>query len=132
MILPTNLITENLLQCLQRFSREALIWRQLEHSNILPFLGLDKETFRRDEHVCMVSPWTPYGNLQAFYNSEHYSAPRDCLRLVLDISYLSLYIPLTATLYPQLTGAARGLCYLHNQDVLHGDIKDVRVVTLVY
>jgi hypothetical protein len=30
---------------LKKFCREALLWRGLNHSNVLPFYGIDLETF---------------------------------------------------------------------------------------
>lgn len=41
--------------------REALLWRQLDHPSILPFLGIAKIEYPRAA-VCMISPWMK-GNL---------------------------------------------------------------------
>ena len=51
--------------CLQKILRETLIWRQLRHINILPFLclhypGNDLSRFG------LVSPWMENGNLREF------------------------------------------------------------------
>ena len=54
----------------QDFFREALLWRQLRHENILEFVGLDEETFQRC--ICMASPWMINGDL-ASYISKHES-----------------------------------------------------------
>lgn len=45
----------------QAFCSEALVWQQLQHKNILPFLGVDLMTFRSLH--CMVSPWMEKGNI---------------------------------------------------------------------
>jgi len=43
------------------FCREALVWRQLQHPHVLPFLGVDVDTFPGS--LCMVSPWLQRGTL---------------------------------------------------------------------
>ncbi|KAJ6548699.1 kinase-like domain-containing protein [Mycena capillaripes] len=47
---------------LKEFSREALIWRQLCHPNLLPFFGL----YHLDNRLCLVSPWMENGNIMEF------------------------------------------------------------------
>lgn len=44
----------------QYIIREALLWRQLVHDHVLPFLGVDIVTF--GGVPCMVAPWMPHGN----------------------------------------------------------------------
>ena len=46
---------------LQAFNREAIIWRQLDHQFILPFYGIDQQTFAN--RPCMVSPFVRKGNV---------------------------------------------------------------------
>lgn len=46
----------------QQLCSEAILWRQLNHKNILSFLGICK----MDPHTIMVSPWMPHGNLREF------------------------------------------------------------------
>ncbi|KAG6873348.1 hypothetical protein C0995_000208 [Termitomyces sp. Mi166 len=45
----------------QAYSREAVVWGQLLHPNILPFYGI----YRLDDHnkLCLVSPWMYNGNI---------------------------------------------------------------------
>ncbi|KAK0491271.1 hypothetical protein IW261DRAFT_1436717 [Armillaria novae-zelandiae] len=43
------------------FCREALVWRQLRHPNILPFLGVSEELFAPS--YCLISPWMANGNI---------------------------------------------------------------------
>jgi len=52
--------------CLQEFGREAVIWRQLCHPNLLPFLGLHY----LDKRLCLVSPWMENGNIMKFLSKE--------------------------------------------------------------
>ncbi|KAJ7108599.1 kinase-like domain-containing protein [Mycena epipterygia] len=87
---------------LQGFSREALIWRQLSHPNLLPFFGL----YYLDSRLCLVSPWMENGHIIEFLRN----APADTNRasLMLDI--------------------ARGLEYLHCKRVVHGDLKGMNIL----
>ncbi|KAJ7875033.1 kinase-like domain-containing protein, partial [Mycena leptocephala] len=80
----------NIDQVLKEFGREALIWRQLSHPNLLPFFGL----YHLQNRLCLVSPWMENGNLQAFLAQS---------KEILDV--------------------ALGLRYLHDKDVVHGDLK---------
>ena len=45
--------------------QEAIVWRQLDHPNLLPFLGIYymDDKMRR---LCLVSPWMEQGNLVDF------------------------------------------------------------------
>jgi serine/threonine protein kinase len=62
--------------------REALLWQQLDHSHILPFLGVDAETFGSGNSLCLISPWMEQGTLKQYIISPLYSASRDRDRLV--------------------------------------------------
>ncbi|KZP14187.1 kinase-like protein, partial [Athelia psychrophila] len=82
---------------LKSFSREAVMWRQLSHPNVLPFYGV----FANSPRLCLVSPWMQNGNLSNFLSE---IAPEiDCVPLAIDV--------------------AKGLEYLHSQNVLHADLK---------
>jgi serine/threonine protein kinase len=52
---------------IQEFSREALIWRQLSHPNVLPFFGL----YYLENRLCLVSPWMENGNMMEFLTNEN-------------------------------------------------------------
>jgi serine/threonine-protein kinase TNNI3K len=45
----------------QMLCKEALVWAQLDHIHVLPFLGLDGETF--PGALCMISPWMQHGTV---------------------------------------------------------------------
>jgi hypothetical protein len=66
----------------QRLRREALVWRQLQHPFILPFVGLDADTFRASDHIGIVTPWIERGTLRTFMHSESYQEGVDSYRLV--------------------------------------------------
>ncbi|KAL0570220.1 hypothetical protein V5O48_011742 [Marasmius crinis-equi] len=86
--------------------REAIIWRQLKHPNVLPFLGIYHLDNNRED-VCLVSPYMTNGNLAQFLRKADPSQV-DVPALVFDV--------------------ASGLEYLHNEDVVHGDLKDLNIL----
>ncbi|KAJ7829156.1 hypothetical protein B0H14DRAFT_2810462, partial [Mycena olivaceomarginata] len=51
---------------LKEFGREAVIWRQLCHPNLLPFFGL----YHLDNRLCLISPWMESGNIVEFLDKE--------------------------------------------------------------
>lgn len=87
------------------FCREALLWRKLEHPNVLPFLGICRDEFA--PQMALVSHWMENGNLAEYLN-ENQSA--DCLKLAI--------------------GVARGLDYLHGlkPQIIHGDLRAANVL----
>ncbi|KAJ6551288.1 kinase-like domain-containing protein, partial [Mycena capillaripes] len=87
----------------KEFSREALIWRQLRHPNVLPFFGL----YYLEDRLCLVSPWMENGNMMEFVSNENLSN-EDHFSLILDV--------------------ALGLQYLHEQNVVHGDLKAINIL----
>ncbi|KAJ7698235.1 kinase-like domain-containing protein, partial [Mycena metata] len=80
---------------LKEFGREALIWRQLSHPNLLPFFGL----YYFQQRLCLVSPWMENGHMRAFLKKKVYETDY----LILDV--------------------ALGLEHLHDTGVVHSDLK---------
>ncbi|KAJ7586435.1 kinase-like domain-containing protein [Mycena floridula] len=92
---------------LQDFSREIIIWSQLSHPNVLPLYGIYYLNDRETSQACIVSPWMEHGNLLQFLNK----GPSERINrssLILDI--------------------ASGLQYLHQQSIIHGDLKALNVL----
>ncbi|KAF7330803.1 Protein kinase domain-containing protein [Mycena venus] len=87
---------------LKKLGREALIWRQLSHPNLLPFFGL----YELDDRPCLISPWMDNGDLKDFLNN----APSD-----LD--------PVSLT-----ADVVMGVDYLHNNNIVHGDLKAANIL----
>ncbi|ESK96338.1 hypothetical protein Moror_7124 [Moniliophthora roreri MCA 2997] len=87
------------------FCREALVWTQLNHPNVLPLLGVNTELFQ--PALCLISPWMSNGDIVT-YLEEH--PDHDRLRSVHEI--------------------ASGLAYLHSLEpmVIHGDIKSANIL----
>ncbi|KAJ7113481.1 kinase-like domain-containing protein, partial [Mycena epipterygia] len=87
---------------LKEFGREAVIWRQLCHPNLLPFFGV----YYLDRRLCLVSSWMENANIMKFLSKESYKI--DCLSLTLDV--------------------ALGMEYLHESGVVHGDLKPLNIL----
>ncbi|KAF7360266.1 Protein kinase domain-containing protein [Mycena venus] len=87
---------------IQKFGREALIWRQLSHPNLLPFFGL----YYLEKRLCLVSPWMSNGHVLQFLKNAPPNTDR--VSLILDV--------------------AMGLAYLHHEHVVHGDLKGMNIL----
>ncbi|CAL1715484.1 unnamed protein product [Somion occarium] len=85
------------------FYREAIVWRQLRHPNILPLLGIDDQTFQWYS-PCMVSPLCSKGDVVTAMRDFE---PQVALGIV-DTWLLQI---------------AKGLEYLHDQGIVHGDVR---------
>ncbi|KAI0783283.1 kinase-like domain-containing protein, partial [Abortiporus biennis] len=86
---------------------EALVWRQLKHPYILPFLGIDGDSFKPS--LCLISPYMQNGNI---------------LRCMERLDELRADIPRE----PWLLEIARGLAYLHSENVVHADLRGVNIL----
>lgn len=93
----------------KRINRESKIWRQLEHKNIVPFIGISAQ---RNQIPMMISRWMPNDNARTYVRRMGEQAEMDddapepdCIKIFLDI--------------------ADGLVYLHSRTppVLHGGLK---------
>ncbi|KAJ6573301.1 kinase-like domain-containing protein [Mycena sp. CBHHK59/15] len=84
------------------YGREALVWRQLSHPNLLPFFGL----YFLENRLCLVSPWMENGHIMDFLRD----APPDHDRLAL------------------MLDVAKGLEHLHTESIIHGDLKPTNIL----
>ncbi|KAJ7938157.1 kinase-like domain-containing protein, partial [Mycena leptocephala] len=86
-----------------KFCREALVWKDLHHQHILPFLGIDRDSF--PSSFCMVSPWMEHGTVVT-YLKDHGHA--NVGKLLYEIS--------------------QGLQYLHSRNIVHGDLRGANIL----
>ncbi|KAF8169200.1 kinase-like domain-containing protein [Mycena galopus ATCC 62051] len=86
-----------------KFCREALLWKDLHHPNILPFLGIDRDSF--PSFLCMVSHWMDHGTV---------------------MNYLKTYGH--ANVDKLLYEIAQGLEYLHSHNIVHGDLRGANIL----
>ncbi|KDQ53218.1 hypothetical protein JAAARDRAFT_39594 [Jaapia argillacea MUCL 33604] len=82
------------------FFREALIWHRLRHPRVLPFLGIDAESFA--PYICIVAPWIANRDVMAYMRRNGLGS-LDTHRVLTEVS--------------------EGLQYLHKQNVVHGDLR---------
>ncbi|KAJ7779057.1 kinase-like domain-containing protein [Mycena metata] len=99
---------------LKRLERESNVWRKLEHKNILPFIGVCDDV-RIAPCPVLISPFCGFGHVRRYLN-ENPSANRDHL-VFLFFEFRPSYLSL------QVHGVASGLKFLHDKDVVHGDLK---------
>ncbi|KAK7049962.1 Rho guanine nucleotide exchange factor [Paramarasmius palmivorus] len=98
--------TSNVEKLLKNFMREAIVWRQLEHPNLLPFLGLFFLA-KSKQQLCLISPWVENGNLIQFLERTPQTDVRH-QHLVWDV--------------------ANGLQHLHQMKIIHADLKGANVL----
>lgn len=95
----------------KRFVQEGLIWKQLDHRNIVEFIGVSDtnrlgiHTYRDRPCLCLVSQWMHGGNMVDHLRE---NPEEDRLRLLVDVGM--------------------GLNYLHSLSIAHGDLKGVNVL----
>ncbi|KAF9022758.1 kinase-like protein, partial [Hymenopellis radicata] len=87
------------------YCREAMVWRQLRHRNVLPFLGVDNDLFAPS--FCLISLWMENGIIVSFLKR---NPAHDHLQAVCEI--------------------AQGIQYLHELDpqIVHGGIKGSKIL----
>ncbi|KAK7679435.1 hypothetical protein QCA50_017489 [Cerrena zonata] len=81
---------------------ECLKWRQLHHQNVLPLLGVDPDTVFHAP--TLVQPWMSRGNIREYINKLARKPDND--RLVIWLSDIG-----------------RGMKYLHDMNICHGDLR---------
>uniref|UniRef100_A0A0W0FIU1 Protein kinase domain-containing protein n=1 Tax=Moniliophthora roreri TaxID=221103 RepID=A0A0W0FIU1_MONRR len=86
--------------------REAIIWRQLDHPNVLPFHGL----YLQEHRICLISPWAANGSLTHYLDSTN----------IEDVNH--------ETLSDKVSDIANGLGYLHSKKIVHADLKGDNVL----
>ncbi|KAK7680537.1 hypothetical protein QCA50_016318 [Cerrena zonata] len=91
----------------EMFFREASIWSQLRHPNLLSIYGIDKVNF--STMPCIISPWMQNGGILQYRNS--LPQPPSISRMnkwILDI--------------------LAGLTHLHKYSFLHGDVRSDNIL----
>ena len=94
------------------------MWKFLRHPNVLPLIGVTMSETR----FAMISDWMLNGNISDFvkahmdvdrYGIVGFHSKTRCPRLIDNLTT------------PQLVGVAKGLIYIHNEGMIHGDLKGV-------
>ncbi|KAF9652316.1 kinase-like protein [Thelephora ganbajun] len=92
---------DDLTKMYKRFCKEVVIWKRLSHPNVLPLLGISTN----GNALCMISKLMSYGNIMAYLRAQP-SANR-----LLLLAYVG-----------------EGLSYLHDLDLVHGDMKGANIL----
>ncbi|KAJ8077717.1 Rho guanine nucleotide exchange factor [Marasmius tenuissimus] len=91
------------------YIREAIVWRQLNHPNLLPFIGVYYLDDEAPSQLCLISPWMDRGDLTRYLKrAQKQNADVNRLLLAYDV--------------------AAGLSYLHSNGIIHGDLKGLNVL----
>ncbi|KAF7329372.1 Kinase-like protein [Mycena kentingensis (nom. inval.)] len=91
----------------KKFCREALVWQRLRHPFVVPLIGIDMESFPTS--LCMVSPWMRNGTVINYLKAFQGASRRTVVnRLIREI--------------------AQGLAFLHDQNVVHGDLRGSNIL----
>ncbi|KAF7322227.1 Ste ste11 protein kinase [Mycena kentingensis (nom. inval.)] len=87
----------------KKICREALVWQNLQHDFILPFLGVDVTTF--SPAISLVSPWMKHGTILKYL---HTQGRAHIEQFIIEI--------------------AEGVAYLHASKIVHGDLRGANIL----
>lgn len=87
---------------IKNFCREAVVWKHLNHPNIVRFLGVNMDVFP----LCLISEWMIHQDVSTYIHKQNPSVDRRMI--IMDI--------------------ADGLHYLHDFRLVHGDLKCANVL----
>jgi len=89
----------------KRFLREIVHWRKLRHENVTPFYGFCKSNFGPPGAISYISPWMRGGRAT------------DYLKVHPDADRMNLVV-----------GIANGLAYLHDNELVHGELMGSNIL----
>ncbi|KAJ3516153.1 hypothetical protein NMY22_g14279 [Coprinellus aureogranulatus] len=95
----------DLVKLTKAISKEAIMWCNLHHPNLLPCYGVNIPDTHQSHRIGLVSPWMASGNIV-----QYLSERRDANRLLL------------------LSDIASGMAYLHENKIVHGDLKGANIL----
>ncbi len=113
----------------KRLAKEARIWSEVQHDNILPVLGYFIGT---DEYLNVISEWMANGSLADY--KEFVPRGEETLRMVCRCSVTDVrrweirFADVTVS--AQIYGIGHGLLFLHSSGVVHSDLNTVSLTPL--
>ncbi|TEB22338.1 kinase-like protein [Coprinellus micaceus] len=96
--------TTNVVKFKKRAWAEAILWCQLYHANVLPCYGIH-HLHNQPSRIGLVSPWMGSGNVVDYLRANP-TAERPLL----------------------LSDIASGMSYLHENNIVHGDLKGANIL----
>jgi serine/threonine protein kinase len=103
----------------------ALAWKKLDNNYILPFLGIAAELY--PQTIYLATPWMQNGTIIKYLKDKTLQDVRVDL-LVRNDSVD--FLPWLSSL--QILEVAEGVAFLHSHGLVHGDLKGVCIVTILY
>ena len=111
-------MTIDTIYIIQTIACETMLWGQLSHLNVSPFYGVCELT--SPSQMALVSPWYENGNVEVFL--KRYP---NANRVLLVRHLIFMERSLNAS---QCADIAAGLEYLHAHNIIHGNLKGVRIM----
>ena len=105
---------------MRSFAREMIIWTSLKHDNVLPCLGFAEH----NNLPALVSEWMENGNII------DYLTKNDDVDRVIVVCVSSLKLRGLSLTLEKAKGVASGLEYIHNEGIVHSDLKGVCTLPL--
>ncbi len=107
----------NVISTEQNVSNELRIWSQLNHANILPLIGFTMDL----TYPTLVSKWVDDGSLRQSLNS----LDRNEALAIVGSGFAYAHPSPKNTKNAKAIGVAKGVAYLHSNNIVHADIKSV-------
>ena len=116
----TPLLNAVFIWVLQRLYANGVIWKRLQHPNVVSFLGFVSSS----PPISLVYPWMANGNLPN-YVREYPNADKLGLVCVCSRGGRRLFLTILTPCRHQLLEVTRGLTYLHRHGLVHGNLTGV-------
>ncbi|OCH92666.1 kinase-like protein, partial [Obba rivulosa] len=89
---------------IQDLCLEAVVWKSLRHPNVTDFFGI----YHNELGLCLVSEWMPHGTVTEYLKKNPSGNRLKLASIIMDVT--------------------KGLSYLHQNGIIHGDIKGTNIL----